>query len=192
MLEESSFATLFPKYRETYLREVWPLLQDKLKEFVSVIVCSCYLRYLLSAILHTILAYIVLAQIKFCNIFWTLDQYFQGVRCHLDAVEGSMTVATTRKTHDPYIIVKSRDVIKLLARGVPYDQVCSLYSIFVWIPGGGACQNFLTMDIYLLSSGLLSQNYSFLITLLLNYVQFVTPCWNCQAKHLAKLSILKS
>ena len=71
LLEESSFATLFPKYRETYLREVWPLLQDKLKEFVSVIVCSCYLRYLLSAILHTILAYIVLVQKKFCkkNIF---------------------------------------------------------------------------------------------------------------------------
>lgn len=36
MTEESAFATLFPKYREKYLREVWPLVTEKLKEYVSV------------------------------------------------------------------------------------------------------------------------------------------------------------
>ena len=46
LLEESSFATLFPKYRETYLREVWPLLQDKLKEFVSFFVVCCAIKFL--------------------------------------------------------------------------------------------------------------------------------------------------
>ena len=36
LLEESSFATLFPKYREKYLREVWPLVDEKLKEHVCI------------------------------------------------------------------------------------------------------------------------------------------------------------
>ncbi|GJP31340.1 hypothetical protein CLOM_g11983 [Closterium sp. NIES-68] len=82
LLEESSFATLFPQYREKYLREAWPEVTRALNEF--------------------------------------------GVACELNLVEGSMTVKTTRKTRDPYIIVRARDLIKLLSRSVPVTQALKI------------------------------------------------------------------
>lgn len=45
LLEESSFATLFPKYREKYIREVWPLVEEKLKDYVSVVLLHLW-KYL--------------------------------------------------------------------------------------------------------------------------------------------------
>lgn len=80
--EESSFMTLFPKYREVYLKSVWK------------------------------------------DVTRALDAHH--IACELNLVEGSMTVKTTRKTYDPAIILKARDLIKLLARSVPFPQAVKI------------------------------------------------------------------
>jgi len=82
LLEESSFATLFPKYREKYLREIWPVVTKSLEKY--------------------------------------------GIGCELNLIEGSMSVKTTKKTKDPYVIVKARDLLKLLARSIPVQQAIKI------------------------------------------------------------------
>lgn len=99
LLEESSFATLFPKYREKYLREAWPLVTRELE----------VRRF---SHRNTENTELILAFLQKHN-----------VDCELNLIEGSMTVRTTRKTKDPYIIIKARDLIKLLARSIPMEQV---------------------------------------------------------------------
>ncbi|KAJ4983038.1 ribosomal RNA assembly protein KRR1 [Stagonosporopsis vannaccii] len=80
--EESSFSTLFPKYREQYLKGSWKFIESALKK--------------------------------------------HGITATLNLVEGSMTVATTRKTYDPAAILSARDLIKLLARSVPAPQAVKI------------------------------------------------------------------
>ena len=77
-VDESSFAVLFPRYREQYLRQVWPLLTRSLAHY--------------------------------------------GIACQLDLIEGSMTVRTTRRCWDVSMILKARDVLKLLSRSLPVHQ----------------------------------------------------------------------
>jgi ribosomal RNA assembly protein len=49
-----------------------------------------------------------------------------GIKAALDVMEGSITVTTTRKMSDAYAIIKARDIVKLICRGVPYPQAIKL------------------------------------------------------------------
>lgn len=78
LLEKSTFAVLFPQYREKYIDEVFPLVKKCLHEY--------------------------------------------GIRSELDKLEGSITISTSSKTWDPFIILKARDFVKLLSRSVPFEK----------------------------------------------------------------------
>lgn len=43
-------------------------------------------------------------------------------------MEGSVTVTTTKQMKDPYAIIKARDTVKLICRGVPYPQAIRILS----------------------------------------------------------------
>lgn len=75
---ESTFSLLFPKYREEYMKEYFPLIKKALEK--------------------------------------------EGIKAELDLAKGSVCVSTTKKTYDPFIIIKARDMVKLISRSVPYEQ----------------------------------------------------------------------
>jgi ribosomal RNA assembly protein len=45
-----------------------------------------------------------------------------GIEPEMDLIKGSLSVKTTKKTYDPYSIIKARDLITLLARSVDLEQ----------------------------------------------------------------------
>ena len=50
----------------------------------------------------------------------TLAEY--KIKCQLDVIKGEIKVVTTRKTWDPYSIIRARQLIQCIARSVPFEQ----------------------------------------------------------------------
>lgn len=66
---------------------------------------------------------------KYLRQVWrqvTRELAARHVSCELNLLEGSMSVATTPKTRDPFAVIVARDFIKLLARSVPVAQAAKV------------------------------------------------------------------
>lgn len=62
---------------------------------------------------------------KYLKEIWNeLDTFMKKYKLEieLNAAEGTVKVSNTKKTHDPYIIIKGRDLLKLISRSVPFVQ----------------------------------------------------------------------
>jgi ribosomal RNA assembly protein len=88
------FAILFPRYGEKCLREVWSAVTRVFETPVRLVISTSRYSY----------------------------NGMQGIACAFDLLNGSMSACTTRKTFYLYILLKSRNMIKLLARGVAINQ----------------------------------------------------------------------
>lgn len=102
---------------EKYLREVWPAVTKALKEHCI----ACELNLVRPSPASRMLR--PLPPDPRQRLDASAGVAAVSVAARGVQVEGSMTVRTTRKTFDPYIIIKSRDLLKLLARSVPAPQV---------------------------------------------------------------------
>ncbi|KAF3623659.1 putative WPP domain-associated protein [Capsicum annuum] len=102
LLEVSTFSTLFPQYRVIYLMpsdvKVPGLWRRSSPHRENMYIC----------------------EINF------IVRGFGEMFSNIEKVAGSMTVLTTMKTRDPYIILKARDLIKLLSRSVFAPQAVKI------------------------------------------------------------------
>ena len=113
-LEESSFATLFPAYREKYLRQVWSMVTKALGE-VGI---GCKLDLVEGSMtVHT-----------------TRKTWCAARAAPLPPQPPPPPPPRARRLtrpaglgrRDPYILFKARDLIKLLARSVPFPQAVKI------------------------------------------------------------------
>jgi ribosomal RNA assembly protein len=150
LTEESSFATLFPRYREKYLQ-----VKKDASRLASLALSKASRSLPMCAPSPTLPNPWPAQPLACCcppcgprsqENWMHITKAFRthGLDCALDLQEGSMTVKTTAKTWDPYIVMKARDTIKCLARSVPYDQAVRALEDDIYVDVikiGGSVQN---------------------------------------------------
>ncbi|WVZ69089.1 hypothetical protein U9M48_017933 [Paspalum notatum var. saurae] len=125
MLEVSSFSTLFPQYRGKTSILISSCLCDSFEMEHNFVLNEMHFEFARSGLVTVA----CLGAEKYLQEVWPIVKGAlkeHGISCELNLVEGSMTVSTTRKTRDPFIIIKARELIKLLSRSVPAPQAIKI------------------------------------------------------------------
>lgn len=57
-----------------------------------------------------------------------MQQIINGYKLSIELEDNTITLSTTKRTRDPYAIIKLRDIVNIILKGVPYEKALNAFT----------------------------------------------------------------